>query len=122
MQHQVRLAQLPTGVQFPAHLGERIAYDAERHELSFRGFMTKYTYDELAQLSKDVPYHEALEQLFVLSSEEVVRPQAARGISPVILAAAAAGVVALGLLVWAVLFRHPAQPPARPCVVHAVGR
>jgi hypothetical protein len=120
MQHQVHLVKLPEGVQFPAHLRERIAYDSQRQELSFRGFMTKYAYDELSQLAKDVSYHEALEKLFVLSSEEVQeRPRTKLPLA--VVAGAAACVLALGLLIWATMFRHPAAPAA-PGVVQAAGR
>ena len=122
MQHRVPLGQLPSGVEFPAQLRERIEYDPDRRELIFRGFMTKYTYDELAQLAKDVPYRDALERLFVLSSEEVQRPTPRR--PPVVaIAGAVASLLVLALFVWAAFFRQAPPPPAAgPDALQTVGR
>ena len=121
MQHRVPLAKLPEGLVFPAHLRERLEYDAGRRELVFRGFMTKYTYDELFQLSTDGDFREALERIFVHTSEEVQTPP--RPKLPLIAAFALAASIVIGAaVVWMLLHQpHPA-PGGNPDAMHAAGR
>jgi hypothetical protein len=76
VEYSVKLPQLSSRVVFPERLCERIRHDAACGELIYRGFMTKCTYDELAALDSDPDYRRALEQLFVLTSQEVARPAA----------------------------------------------
>ena len=72
-EHSVKLSELPVGLTFPAELQDRVAYDATRRRLVFRGFMTKADYDRLANLSKDFHYERSLEALFVAASYEGTR-------------------------------------------------
>jgi len=105
MEHAVKLSKLPEGVGFPERLRERIVFDAAQGRLVYKGFMTKCTYDELCVLSDDPDYHRALEQLFVLTSEEVA-PHSARRRMPAAILLAAVGTVALALLVLWSMSRH----------------
>jgi hypothetical protein len=109
MEHSVKLSKLPEGAVFPERLRERIAFDAGQERLVYKGFMTKCTYDELSALTDDPDYHRALEQLFVLTSEEV-SPRAARHRVPVAMVMATVGAVALVLVVlWSVTRRFSAD-------------
>ena len=100
MDHSVKLAKLPDGLKFPERLGERIQFDAAGGRLSFRGFMTKCTYDVLSALCDDVEYHRALEQLFVLTSEEVMPRAAGRGLPTAILLATVTTIVLALAVAW----------------------
>jgi hypothetical protein len=100
MEHSVKLATLPEGLKFPERLGDRARFDAAGGRLSFQGFMTKCTYDELSALSDDPDYHRSLEQLFVLTSEEVTPQAAARRIPAAVLFATAATVVLALVVLW----------------------
>jgi hypothetical protein len=62
----VRLDRLPDGLEFPADLLDRLAYDEGRKQLSFRGFMSKADFDRLSRLSEDWSYRRALEELLRL--------------------------------------------------------
>ena len=123
MQHSVPLPQLPSGLSFPAPLADRVHYDSERQTLAFDGFMTKCRFDELTQLSSDPAYRRALEELFVLSSEEVLPQPQRRGLW-IGLVAAAAAVLALTLTIWAIWkwpgARHATG--AQPAVNQSAGR
>lgn len=112
MEYSVKLAQLPAEVSFPARLSERFCYDAERRELVYRGFMTKCAYDEISALSDNPDYHRAIEQLFVLTSAEVVPPT--KGLSPRVLAASVAAAVVLAALIWGTVRHASAQRTANP--------
>ncbi len=68
--HTIDLARLPDGLAFPPELGDRIRYDADRHKLSFRGFMCKAEFDRLSRLHDDWGYRRALEDLFRLCTLE----------------------------------------------------
>src|SRR4051812_44151827 len=92
MEHSVKVSQLPEKLIFPERLEGRIRYDAAAGRLSFQGFMTKCTYDELSALSDDLEYHRALEQLFVLTSQEIAPQRARRGLPAAILLAMVATV------------------------------
>src|SRR5688572_19662499 len=46
MEFSVKLAKLPEAFRLPERLRDRVSYDADRGRLSYRGFMTKCTYDE----------------------------------------------------------------------------
>ena len=99
MEFSVKLAKLPEGFSIPQRLTERMAFDQGRGQLSYRGFMTKCTYDDLSSLSDDPEYHRALEQLFVMTSGEITPPAASRRM-PV--AVVGAGIVAavIGMAVF----------------------
>src|SRR4051794_21339851 len=112
MEYSVELAQLPDEVRFSERLRERIRFDAAHRRLVFQGFMTKCTYDELNTLTDDAAYHRALEDLFVLTSAEVVSSSPRRR-APGAMALAAIGVTALVFaMLWAVLRQSPSSGPA----------
>ena len=114
MEYSVRLSRLPEQVTFPERLRGRVNYDAAKGLLSYHGFMTKCTYDELAALDDDADYHRALEQLFVLTSQDIAPASNDRRISPMMLAPMAAMLV-VAVLAWAALrprFATPANPTA----------
>ena len=70
MDHSVPLHSLPDGLDFPPELTGRIAYDAARRTLSFRGFMSKADFDRLSRLHEDWGYRRSLEDLFRLCTLE----------------------------------------------------
>jgi hypothetical protein len=110
MEYSVKLAQLPADVSFPERLRDRVSFDPVKG-LSYRGFMTKCTYDELSALSGDPDYHRALEQLFVLTSAEM-SPQSAKGKLPAALLAATIGATVLVAgAVWAIARQAPSEKP-----------
>src|SRR5437899_102262 len=100
MEFSVQLAKLPTGIAFPDRLRERIHFDPVAGKLSYHGFMTKCTYDELSALSDDTDYHRALEQLFVLTSAEVA-PRPARSMPAAIVLATVGTALLAIMLLWA---------------------
>src|SRR2546425_1059706 len=110
MEHSVRLSRLLDNVAFPERLRDRVSFDPARGQLTFRGFMTKCTYDELAALDDDADYRRALEQLFVLTSEEVAPPAKSRGVTAILLATVATAVLA-AVVIWAIM-RPSAEQPA----------
>jgi hypothetical protein len=67
MDHFVNLERLPDGYQFPPDLGDRIQFDAERHRLVFRGYMSKADFDRLCERTTDWGFRRKLEELFRLS-------------------------------------------------------
>jgi hypothetical protein len=69
VEHSVRLDKLPDGLRFPEDLHDRITYDASRRQLVFQGFMFKATCDRLMQLSHDLEYQRAVQELFAHSTE-----------------------------------------------------
>ena len=105
MEFSVKLAHLPAGIKFPERLNDRIRFDPARGQFAYRGFMTKCTYDELSALSDDPEYHRALEQLFVLTSEEVAPHSPARNLAAPILVAAV-GIAALVVAAVWIMARH----------------
>jgi len=95
MEHSVKLASLPKKVVLPERLRERMLFDPGKGEILFRGFMTKCTYDELAALDDDADYRRALEELFVLTSEEVAPRSKSRGaVATLLVALASLGLAA----------------------------
>jgi hypothetical protein len=102
MEHSVKLARLPDKVEFPDRLRGRIHYDAAKGQLSYQGFMTKCTYDELAALDDDADYHRAIEHLFVLTSQEVAPQPRSRSI-PVIVLATVATLLLAAVTVWTMM-------------------
>ncbi len=78
MDKSVRLDLLPDDLTFPPELLDRVAYDASRKLLSFRGFMSKADFDRLCQLSENWSYRRSLEELFRLCSLEPENPPANR--------------------------------------------
>jgi hypothetical protein len=64
MDHFVKLDKLPDGYEFPADLKDRIAFDAEKHRLVFRGYMSKADFDRLCERTRDWGFRRVLEELF----------------------------------------------------------
>lgn len=58
------LRSIPSDLQFPPGLEERIAFDPQRQVMTFRGFMSKRDFDKLVVLSNDVEYQRAIERLY----------------------------------------------------------
>ncbi len=73
MIRHVSLERLPEGFQLPEDLGRKLAYDPQRRRLSFKGFMSKATFDRLYRLAEDRAYRHALEQLFQICTFEESR-------------------------------------------------
>lgn len=109
MEYSVKLASLPHGVKIPERLRERMSFDGAKQQLTYHGFMTKCTYDELVGLADDVNFHRALEELFVLTSREMAPQPRSRGLAAMLLAAAAVAVLA-AVVVWAMTHRPHAEP------------
>jgi len=105
MEFSVKLAHLPAQIKFPERLTDRVSFDPAKGLLAYRGFMTKCTYDELSALSDDPEYHRALEQLFVLTSEEVAPHARSRSLAAPILLATV-GVAALVVAAVWMMTRH----------------
>jgi hypothetical protein len=119
MDHTTPLQKLPDGIVIPAHLSDRIAYDSERRQLTFRGFMTKYTHDELVAIANDQPYRAAVQRLFVLSSQEFTEGTSRRT-SPLILAGAALGIIAFALFAaWTMVLRSSIRNQDSPESLHS---
>jgi hypothetical protein len=112
MDHSTTLQNLPDDVAFPEHLRARIGFDRERQRLTFRGFMTKCAYDELVGLANDTDYRRAVEQLFVLSSEEV-GPSRPRRVRPLTLAVTVVGSIVIAMLVAWAMFRQASDRDTR---------
>src|SRR5687768_12648182 len=111
MEFSVKLAKLPEGFSIPQRLTERMAFDEARGQLSYRGFMTKCTYDELSSFSDDPDYHRALEQLFVLTSGEISPRGSSRRVPVAILGAGIlAAVIGLAVLWSATRSATPNRP------------
>ena len=70
MIRHVSLEQLPERFHLPEDLGRKLAYDPQRRQLSFEGFMSKATFDRLYRLAEDRAYRHALEQLFQICTFE----------------------------------------------------
>ena len=109
MEYSVKLASLPEKVTIPERLRERMRFDVAKQQLTYRGFMTKCTYDELAGLDDDVNFRRALEELFVLTSREMAPQPRSRGLTAVLLAAAAVALLAT-LVAWSMTHRSHAEP------------
>ena len=81
MDHFVKLDKLPDGYEFPPDLTDRISFDAEKHRLVFRGYMSKAEFDRLCEQTRDWGFRRVLEDLFRMSVPEVEpRPSRARGL------------------------------------------
>jgi hypothetical protein len=74
VEHFVPLNHLPDGLQFPTDLSPRVQFDASRHRLVFRGFMSKAEFDRLCLLSEDWSYRRSLEELFRRCTAEPESP------------------------------------------------
>ena len=109
MEYSVKLACLPEKVRIPERLRERMSFDAAKGQLTYRGFMTKCTYDELVALDDDVIYHRALEELFVLTSQEIAPRPRERGLSAVLLITAAAALL-VAVVFWVISHRSHTDP------------
>jgi hypothetical protein len=68
--HFVKLDRLPDGFEFPPNLKDRIHFDAESHQLVFRGYMSKADFDHLSELTTDWRFRRKLEDLFRLCIPE----------------------------------------------------
>lgn len=64
MEHTAKLPLLPIGVQFPPELEGKIAFDAAKRRLIWRGFMTEHELQQLLQLHEDLNYRKAVADLF----------------------------------------------------------
>ena len=64
MDHFVRLDQLPSDLEFPQKLNERIRYDNERKGLVYRDAMSSNMFETLLHLHTDSDYRRAIEELF----------------------------------------------------------
>jgi len=109
MEYSVKLASLPEKVRIPERLRERLSFDAARGQLTYRGFMTKCTYDELAALDDDVIYHRALEELFVRTSQEIAQPTRSHGLASVLIMSAAVALLA-AVAFWAMTRQSHVEP------------
>ncbi|MBI3464205.1 MAG: hypothetical protein HY000_14290 [Planctomycetes bacterium] len=107
----MRLDKLPEGLVFPADLRKRISFDPVRVRLVYCGFMCKADFDRLANLSNDLQYRRALEQLFQISTEVEV-PQLRR--FRLVLVAMVIFCLALAAVVWWQLLRDAPRPPDVP--------
>lgn len=74
MEYAVRLEKLPENLTFPEKLADHIRYDPTRRRLVFHGFMCKADYDRLTQLSSDIEFRRAIDELFVRATGEQVDP------------------------------------------------
>ena len=99
MEFSVKLVALPEGLNFPERFNERLRFDVARGVLTYRGFMTKCSYDELSALSNDPEYHRALEHLFVLTSGEVTAGEQ-RPLTPTLLMATVAAAIVAAAVLW----------------------
>ena len=61
----VRLAQLPSGIEFPTELKDRVFYDSAGKRLVFRGHMSRAIREKLIRLDSDVLYHQAVFRLYM---------------------------------------------------------
>src|SRR5262245_28782061 len=116
MEYSTKLARLPANVKFPARLQGRVSFDSAAGQLTYRGFMTKCTYDELCALSEDVEYHRALEQLFIQTSGEVA-PHRSHVMPAVIGLASVFAALLIVLVLWIVANRRIGVPQASPADV-----
>src|SRR5262245_57293156 len=116
MEFSVKLAKQPEGLAFPERLRDRMRFDPIQGRLVYKGFMTKCTYDELSALTDDPDYHRALEQLFVLTSEEVSPHPHRRGLPAAIVLGTIGTIALTGLVLWAMMRGAPADraPGAAP--------
>ena len=64
MDHSVKLDRLPSDLEFPPELTNRIRYDSQRRLIVFHGPMSKATYDKLWKVHDDGEYRRAIEKLF----------------------------------------------------------
>ncbi|MBM3272803.1 hypothetical protein FJY94_06085 [Candidatus Kaiserbacteria bacterium] len=103
MEHSTSLRKLPDGLAFPERLQNRISFDPARKRLSYCGFMPKCTYDELIGLASDLEYRQAVEQLFVLSSNEASNGSLPAVGLPKLAAIAVGALLVLAVATWIVV-------------------
>jgi hypothetical protein len=120
MEYSAKLARLPAELKFPERLRDRVGFDAAAERLTYRGFMTKCTYDELCALTDDVEYHRALEQLFVRTSEEVAPHHRSRMLPAAIGLATAIAALLILVVLWFVMSRGTGLRQASPADVSHV--
>jgi len=70
----VQLSSMPTEIQGDSNLAEPLSYDAAQKQLSYRGFMTRASYDYLRDLSRNTEYQQALLELYQMSSVALHKP------------------------------------------------
>lgn len=63
-EHAVKIEKLPTGVQFPRTLEDKIRYDPFQKRLIFKGNMKEKEKEEYLSLSQEATYKEAIESLY----------------------------------------------------------
>ena len=61
----VRLAQLPSGIEFPTELKDRVFYDSAGKRLVFRGQMSRAIREKLIRLDSNVLYRQAIFRLYM---------------------------------------------------------
>jgi Tc toxin complex TcA C-terminal TcB-binding domain len=66
-QNAIALKQLPAGVAFAPPLDTKISYDTDRQQLACQGEMTIAERSTLLALDPDLPYQQAIKQLFQTS-------------------------------------------------------
>jgi hypothetical protein len=70
----VQLTSMPAEVQWGSEQAEPLSYNAAHRQLSYRGFMTRASYDYLRDLSKNTEYQQALLELYQMSSVALHKP------------------------------------------------
>lgn len=108
MECSVPLAQLPQELTFPKQYADRIRFDVVQHRLYYRGFMRKPDYDALARLSGDLPYLDALQELFRLAT---CAPKCHRQWRKPAVVMAGVLAIVLGLVGWFVQTRNGKSVP-----------
>ena len=64
-----KLDRLPAGIEFPESLKRKMSYDSDRSLLIFKGIMSKEAKTELAKLSIDESFKNAVDEIFGSSQE-----------------------------------------------------
>lgn len=75
----VHLESMPTEVKPNTMIPEPLFYHSESRQLSYRGFMTRASYDYLRDLSRNNEYQRALLELYQLSSLSIYKPHRHNG-------------------------------------------
>ena len=75
----VQLTSMPAEVQWGSEQAEPLSYDAAHRQLSYRGFMTRASYDYLRDLSRNTEYQQALLELYQMSSVALHKPHRLEG-------------------------------------------
>jgi hypothetical protein len=100
MIRSVHLDRLPDGLEFPHELQAKVAYDSDRRQLRFEGFMSKTDFDKLVRLHNDLAYQRSLQQLFQTCTFTAKATHPARR-QPMVLTGLAAAAFLVTLLIAA---------------------